>query len=383
MATPLRLAVLRETAPGERRVALVSDGALRLIRRGVEVFVERGAGEGADISDGAYQGAGATVIEALGAMEPAPDVVLCVTRPSEENVKDLAPGGVVVGVLQAASNPDLIDMLADGGLTAFSLERMPRIARAQSMDVLSSQSNLSGYRAAVIGASMLRKVFPMMITAAGTVAPARVLVMGTGVAGLQAIATCRRLGAVVQGYDIRAAAKEQVESLGATFVAPQATDQTETSGGYATELSPEAQDREHQAVLRAVAGSDVVITTALVPGRKAPILLTADMINNMHPGSVIVDVAAEAGGNCELTLPGETVVSNGVTIVGPLNLPSTLSAHASQLYSRNVTNFLELIAKDGQLQLDFEDPVVDACCVTHAGEVRHALKLTRKVAVHA
>jgi proton-translocating NAD(P)+ transhydrogenase subunit alpha len=370
---PLQVGVKRETGPGERRVALVPDGVARLIQSGLAVLVERGAGAGAEFSDAAYESAGAIIVETLEATQPVPDVFVCVARPPDEQVNALAQHTTLVGVLQAASNPEFVQTLADRGVTAFSLERIPRIARAQSMDVLSSQSNLSGYRAALIGASMLRKLFPMMITAAGTVAPARVLVMGAGVAGLQAIATARRLGAVVQGYDIRAAAREQVESLGATFVAPQTTTGTETSGGYATELSQDAQAREREAVLQAVSIADVVITTALVPGRRAPILLTADMVRQMKPGSVVIDVAAEAGGNCELTQPGQTIVSEAVTIVGPLNLPSTVSVHASQLYSRNLTNFLELIVKDGQLSFNFEDPIVDECCVAHAGEVRNGL----------
>ena len=380
---PLQVGVKHETSSGERRVSLVPDGVARLIQSGLAVLVERGAGAGAELSDTAYESVGATIVEALEATRPPPEIVLCVARPADEQANALAANTTLIGVLQAASNPKLVQTLADRGVTAFGLERIPRIARAQSMDVLSSQSNLSGYRAALIGASMLRKLFPMMITAAGTLAPARVLVMGAGVAGLQAIATARRLGAVVQGYDIRAAAREQVESLGATFVAPQTTAGTETSGGYATELSQDAQAREREAVLQAVRIADVVITTALVPGRKAPILLTAEMVRQMKPGSVIVDVAAEAGGNCELTQPGETIASQEVTIVGPLNLPSTVSVHASQLYSRNLTNFLEVIVKDGQLALNFEDPIVDECCVAHAGEVRHGLAISQNVTSHA
>jgi NAD(P) transhydrogenase subunit alpha len=379
----MRVGVVRETGASERRVALVPDGVGRLIRSGLQVEVQRGAGDGADMSDDTYAAAGATLVDKFDADHSPPDVMVRVGRPRDDETNLLETNSVLVGLLQAASCPELLETLADRSITAFSLERIPRIARAQSMDVVSSQSSVSGYRAALIGASTLRKFFPMMITAAGTIPPARVLVMGTGVAGLQAIATARRLGAVVQGYDIRAAAREQVESLGATFVSPQVVGDTETAGGYATELSQDAQERERQAVLRAVSSSDVVITTALIPGRPAPMLISADMVQAMSPGSVIVDIAAEAGGNCELTQPGETIVTNGVTLVGPLNLPSTLSVHASQMYSRNLTNFLDHIIRDGQLMLDFEDPIIDACCVTHAGEVRHGLGRAAPVVTHA
>jgi H+-translocating NAD(P) transhydrogenase subunit alpha len=369
----MRIGVPRETAAGERRVALVPEGAARLVRAGLEVIVEFDAGAAAQMPDATYSAAGATLAASPEALYAASDIVVRVGKPSIADAELLGSGSLLLGLLQPTASADLLQLLAARGVTAFSLERVPRIARAQSMDVVSSQSSVSGYKAALIGAASIGKFFPMMMTAAGTIPPAKVLVMGTGVAGLQAIATARRLGAVVQGYDIRPVAKEQVESLGATFVSPQIAEKTETSGGYATELTQDAQERERQQVVRVVGGADVVITTALVPGRRAPILVTEEMVKAMQPGSVIVDVAAEAGGNCELTVPGESVVRHGVTIHGPLNLPSSIPVHASQMYSRNVTNLLEHVVRDGQLVLDLEDVIVNDCCVTHHGEVRHGL----------
>jgi NAD(P) transhydrogenase subunit alpha len=379
----MRVGVPRESAAGERRVALVPEGAARLVRAGLEVVVEHDAGAFANMPDSAYTAAGATLADSQQAVCGSADIVVRVSRPSLEEADLLRKGTLLIGLLQPTASADLLETLAARGVTALSLERIPRIARAQSMDVISSQSSISGYKAALIGAASSGKFFPMMMTAAGTIPPAKVLVMGTGVAGLQAIATARRLGAVVQGYDIRPAAKEQVESLGATFVSPQVSEKTETAGGYATELSQDAQERERQLVLRVVGASDVVITTALIPGRRAPILVTEEMVSAMRPGSVIVDLAAEAGGNCELTEPGESITKHEVNIIGPLNLPSTLPVHASQMFSRNITNLLEHVVHDGQLALDLEDVIIRDCCVTHSGEVRHGLGRAPLVSSHA
>jgi H+-translocating NAD(P) transhydrogenase subunit alpha len=367
----MRIGVPTETAAGERRVALVPESVGRLVRSGLEVVVQRGAGSRAYFLDAAYADAGATLLDTPEEVFEKADLVAKVAKLSTSEVELVRPGAIVVSLLQPGTSLDLLTRLVERGLTALSLELIPRIARAQSMDVLSSQSSLSGYKAALIAAASLGKFFPMMMTAAGTIPPARVLVMGTGVAGLQAIATARRLGAVVQGYDIRAAAKEQVESLGATFVSPQVSGDTETKGGYAKELSADAQEREQQVVHGIVAAADVVITTALIPGRPAPRLVPASMVAAMQPGSVIVDIAAEMGGNCELTEPGATVTRHDVVIHGPVNLPSTMPLHASQLYSRNVFNLLQHLIRDTEVVLDLEDVITRDCCVTHQGEVRH------------
>jgi NAD(P) transhydrogenase subunit alpha len=378
----MRVGVMRETGPDERRVALVPDGVSRLVRVGVQVVVQRGAGSAAHYQDSTYAAAGATLADSVESVSVAADVMVRVGPPTLAHAEYLRPGCVLLGLLQPWTGADLLEALAARGITALSLERVPRIARAQAMDVMSSQSSVSGYKAALIAAASLGKFFPLMMTAAGTIAPTRVLVMGVGVAGLQAIATARRLGAVVQGYDIRPTAKEQVESLGASFVSPQVRGNTKTRGGYATELSQDVQERERQSLLRTVSASDVLITTALVPGRPAPILVTEAMVESMADGSVIVDIAAQTGGNCELTQPGQSIVHHGVTIIGPLNLPSSVPVHASQLYSRNVSNFLEHIIRGGQPVLDMADVIIDECCVTRAGEVRHGLGRAR-VSAHA
>ncbi len=375
---PVRVAVPREVVPGEQRVALVPDTVERLVKAGFEVLVEADAGVGALFSDEDYRTAGATVGADAAALFGGADVVVKVQKPVERvgtgqhEAELMADGAMLIGFLQPLLNPDLVARLTRKRITSFSMDAVPRIARAQAMDALSSQSSIGGYKAALIAASSLGKLFPMMMTAAGTIPPAKVLVMGTGVAGLQAIATARRLGAVVQGYDIRPVAREQVESLGATFVSPQVVESTETAGGYAKQISDEAQQREREQVLAVVAASDVVIITALIPGRRAPILVTKAMVEAMRPGSVIVDLAAEMGGNCELTEPGASIVVNGVTIHGPTNLPATVPTHASQLYSRNLHNLLQHLTRDGQLTLDFEDTITRECCITHAGEVVHA-----------
>jgi NAD(P) transhydrogenase subunit alpha len=356
--------VPKESATGEQRVALVPDAVTRLGKAGVGVLVEAGAGAGAGFADDAYIAAGATVGSREDAL--AADVVVKVQKPSADEVSLLREGAVLIGHLQPLTDQEGIARLGTRGVTAFAMESIPRISRAQSMDALSSQANVGGYKAVLIAAERLPKFFPMLTTAAGTVAPARVLVLGAGVAGLQAIATARRLGAVVSAFDVRPAVKEQVESLGAKFL-DLGVRTEETAGGYASELTPEQQEQQQRELSARIADMDVVITTAAIPGRPAPRLIPADAVAGMAAGSVIVDLAAETGGNCELTVPGEEVVREGVTIVGVLNLPSTMPTHASQLYARNVTALLELLVKDGELALDFDDEVVAGACVTRPG----------------
>jgi proton-translocating NAD(P)+ transhydrogenase subunit alpha len=360
----MRIGVPKETAPGERRVALVPEVVAKLTAQGHEVLVEAGAGAGALLPDEAYAEAGARLVdagEAFGA-----EVVAKVAAPSPEETGRLRADTVLIGFLGPLTNPDGIRALADRGVIAFAVEAIPRISRAQSMDALSSQSNVAGYRAALIGAMELGRYLPMLMTAAGTIRPATVLVLGAGVAGLQAIATARRLGAVVQAFDVRAVVKEQVESLGAKFLEfDLGGEDLEGEGGYAKELTPEQQAEQQRQLQAAIAKVDVVITTALVPGRPAPKLVTAEAVRAMKPGSVIVDLAGEAGGNCELSRPGELVLEHGVKVLAPLNVPSTLAEHASQLYARNVQSLLELmVGEDGSLALDFDDEIIAGACVT-------------------
>jgi NAD(P) transhydrogenase subunit alpha len=346
-------------------VALVPDGVRRLADQGVDVVVEPDAGLGAGFEDAAYEEAGATLVPDVYADA---DVVCKVQKPSAEEVARLHEGQTLLGLLQPLTSPELVQGLAERRVTSFSLDSIPRITRAQPMDALSSQSTVAGYKAVVLAASHLGKFFPMLTTAAGTIAPARVLVLGAGVAGLQAIATARRLGAVVSAFDVRPVVKEQVESLGATFLELD-VEGAEGVGGYAVALAEDQHAREQELIARHVAESDAVITTALVPGRPAPQLITAEAVRAMRPGSVVVDVAAEAGGNCGLTVPGETIVEGGVTIVGETNLAATVPVHASQMYSRNVYTLLDHLIADGELALDFEDEITRETCVTHEGRV--------------
>lgn len=366
----MKIGVPKETVAGERRVALVPEVVRKLAGSSAEVIVERDAGEGALIGDDQYSEAGATVSTDLETIFSA-DVLVKVAAPSPEETERLKPDGVLIGFLAPLSNADGIQAIARTGVTSFAMEAIPRISRAQSMDALSSQANIAGYRAALIGAQELGRFFPMLMTAAGTIRPATVLILGAGVAGLQAIATARRLGAVVQGFDVRAAVKEQVQSLGATFLEFDLGGDLEGAGGYAKELTPEQQTRQQELMAEAIGKVDVVITTALVPGRRAPILVTADAVRRMKPGSVIVDLAGEAGGNCELSEPGESVIREGVKILAPLNVPSTLAEHASQLYARNVQSLLELMTDEGELKLDFDDEVIAGACITRGGEIVH------------
>jgi NAD(P) transhydrogenase subunit alpha len=346
-------------------VALVPELAGRLVASGFEVLIERGAGEAASFPDAAYEEAGA---RALDDVYGEADAVAKVQTPSEEEVARLREGQVLVGFLQPLTDPEGIERLAARGVTAFAMESIPRITRAQPMDALSSQATVSGYKAALIAADRLPKFFPMLMTAAGTVAPAKVLVLGAGVAGLQAVATARRLGAVVTGFDVRPVVREQIESLGANWLDLGVVGE-ETEGGYAQELSEEQQRRQQEELEARLPEFDVVITTALIPGRAAPRLIPASAVAAMKPGSVIVDLAAEAGGNCELTEPGEEVVREGVTIIGPTNLPSSMPFHASQLYARNVSALLQHLAPEGELKLDFEDEITAGACVTRKEEV--------------
>ena len=357
----------KETAPGEARVAIVPDTARRLTEDGVEVLVEQGAGEAATFADAAYAEAGARIVGADELYADA-DVVCRVGKPSQAEIEPLRPEQALIGLLQPLTDPETLGELAAKGVTAFSMDRIPRVTRAQPMDALSSQSTVAGYKAALLAAEHLGKFFPMLTTAAGTIPPAKVLVLGAGVAGLQAIATARRLGAVVSAFDVRPVVKEQVESLGATFLELD-VEGAEGMGGYAVALAEDQHEREQELIARHAHESDAVITTALVPGRPAPILITEDAVRGMRPGSVVVDLAAEAGGNCADTEPGETVVRDGVTIVGLTNVPATMPVHASQMYSRNVQSFLALLVRDGSLHLDFEDEIVQGTCVAHDGSV--------------
>jgi len=357
--------VPKERAAGERRVALVPELAGRLVASGFEVLVERGAGEAASFPDAAYEEAGARIVDDV---YGEADAVAKVQSPSEDEVVRLREGQVLIGFLQPLTDPEGIARLAARGVTAFAMESIPRITRAQPMDALSSQATVSGYKATLIAADRLPKFFPMLMTAAGTVAPAKVLVLGAGVAGLQAVATARRLGAVVTGFDVRPVVREQIESLGANWLDLGVVGE-ETEGGYAQELSEEQQRRQQEELESRLPEFDVVITTALIPGRSAPRLIPASAVAAMRPGSVIVDLATEAGGNCELTEPGEEVVREGVTIVGPMNLPSSMPLHASQLYARNVSALLQHLAPEGKLVLDFEDEITADACVTRKEEV--------------
>jgi NAD(P) transhydrogenase subunit alpha len=365
----VKVGVPKESAEGERRVALVPDVIRRLGGKGLEVAVESGAGAGASIEDAAFQEAGATTDGPDVAW--ATEVVAKVAPPSGEEIDRLERGAVLIGFLAPLTSPETTRALAEAHVTAFAMEAIPRITRAQSADALSSQATVAGYRAALIAAQELGRFFPMLTTAAGTVAPAKVLVLGAGVAGLQAIATARRIGAVVSGFDVRTAVREQVESLGASFLDLGLETDAEGEGGYARELSEEDRRRQQEALAERTADFDAVITTALVPGRPAPILITAETVANMRAGSVIVDLAGEAGGNCELSEPGEKVVRDGVTIVAPLSLPSSMAEHASQLYARNVASLLELMVEDGELSLNLEDEVLKGACITHEGAIVH------------
>jgi H+-translocating NAD(P) transhydrogenase subunit alpha len=360
------VAALRERQADERRVALVPELLPRLVKGGLEVQVETGAGEAAGFPDSVYREAGAK----LGPDPlPAADFLLKVRPPTKEEAARFKPGATFIGFLHPAANAEVVADLASQSITAFAMDLMPRITRAQPMDALSAMSTIAGYKAVLLAANRLPRIFPLLMTAAGTVHPARVFIIGAGVAGLQAIATAKRLGAVVEAFDTRPAVREQVESLGAKFVALELqAEKAEAATGYATAQTEEFYKRQRELMSRSVAAADVVVTTALVPGKKAPVLITEEMVRGMRPGSVIVDLAAEQGGNCALTQPGKDAVDQGVTILGPLNLPSTVPYHASQMYARTVVNYLLHLFRDGQLRVDLTDELTRGPLVTHQGK---------------
>jgi NAD(P) transhydrogenase subunit alpha len=367
----MKIGVPKETAVNERRVALTPEViSQRLVKAGLAIVVERGAGESASFGDEAYRAAGAAVGATAADVFGQSDVVLKVQPPSPDEVGLCREGAALVAVFQPSAAGEAVAQLAARKVTAFSLALLPRITRAQPMDVLSSQATVAGYKAVLIAAVATGRFFPMLVTAAGTLSPARVLVLGAGVAGLQAIATARRLGAVVSAFDVRPAVKEQVESLGAKFLAMQISEQAETAGGYAKQLSEDTHRRELAFIAQHVKDADIVITTAAIPGQRAPTLITAEAVDGMKAGAVIVDLAVETGGNCELAQPGRDVVRNGVAILGPLNVASTMPYHASQMYARNISSFVLYVVKDGALGLDLNDEIMRDTCVTHAGEVR-------------
>lgn len=372
----MKVGVVRETFPGERRVALIPASLPPLTKAGIEVIVERGAGASAGHPDEAYQEKGATLVDREAVF--GADVVLMVRalganpKAGAADLQLLKSGQVVLAMCDPLGSPDAVAQMATKGVSLFALELIPRITRAQSMDVLSSMATVAGYKAVLLAANHLPKLFPMMMTAAGTLSPAKVFVIGAGVAGLQAIASARRLGAVVQAYDVRAAVKEQIESLGAKFVEmPLAAGGAEGAGGYAKQMDDEFYRKQRELMAQTVAASDVCITTAAIPGKPSPVLVTADAVRGMHPGSVIVDLAAERGGNCELTKADETIEVHGVTILGPTNLPSEAPTHASQMYAKNLTNFLALITKDGKVNLNMDDQIVRETLTTLGGDVVH------------
>lgn len=368
----MRVAVLKETRSAENRVALVPLGVKNLVKRGLTVTVQAGAGETSGVSDLMYREAGAEI--AASAQETLEDakLILVVNPPSSNELAHLSEGSILVGFLDPLSDPDLVSRLIDLKVTGISMELVPRITRAQSMDALSSQATVAGYKAVLLAANHLPKFLPMFTTAAGTIRPAKALILGAGVAGLQAIATARRLGAVVEAFDVRPAVKEQVESLGASFLESEEEVTAEGEGGYAKELTEDQHNKELELIGSALIDTDIVITTAQIPGRKAPILITEGMVKTMKYGSVIVDLAAESGGNCELSEAGETVLAHGVQILGPSNLPASIPVHSSQMYSKNIVTLIsEFLGDDGQLQLDFENDVVGPSTVTHGGEIQN------------
>jgi NAD(P) transhydrogenase subunit alpha len=370
----MRIGVPKETAAGERRVALVPEVVSKLKAKGLEVVVQKGAGEEALLPDAAFAEAGARI-----SGDPTEiwksDVVLTISPPTSGQIRLLAPGSILIGFLAPLTSPQTTRALAEAKATAFAMESIPRISRAQSMDALSSQSSVAGYKAALLGAEQMGRFYPMLMTAAGTIPPAKVLVLGVGVAGLQALATAKRLGARTTGYDVRPEVAEQVRSLGAQWL--DLGVEASGEGGYARELTEQERARQQQALTDAIKGFDVVITTALVPGREAPKLVTAQAVEGMKPGSVIVDLAGEAGGNSELTEPGQTVVRHDVKIISPLNLPASMAEHSSQLFARNVSALLDLfVAEDGSLKLDFDDEIVSGACIVRDGEIVHSAAKT-------
>jgi len=367
----MKIGVIKEIEFGERRVALIPEVVSRLTKNGLEILIESQAGELSFFADSTYEAAGAKIITDKSYLINESDILLKVGAPREEEVDMLKKGQIAIGFLNPLGRPELIRRLANQGVTALSMEMIPRSSRAQSMDALSSQASIAGYKAVLIAASALPKYLPMLTTAAGTIPPAKVVVLGAGVAGLQAIATARRLGAQVEAYDIRPAVREEVQSLGARFIDVVLQEETTAGGGYAKEISEAAKKHAQEVLTKHIKEADIVITTAQVPGRKAPVMVSDAMISQMKPGSVIVDLAGEQGGNCEGTEAGKEVCHHGVTIISPLNLPSSTPIHASQKYSKNLLNLLNHMIKKGELNLDFEDDIISSTCVTHAGEIRN------------
>ncbi len=370
MTTPIVIVVPKELTPGEQRVATVPEVVRNLIKSGCEVRVEHDAGAMAHYPDAAFTAAGATIVPDRDALFAGARIILAVQPPTVAEVEQLPEGTIVVGFMNPAGNLETIKKMRDRKITAFALELVPRISRAQSMDALSSQATAGGYVAVILGAEHCPRFLPMLTTAAGTIRPSTVLVLGAGIAGLMAIATAKRLGALVEAYDVRRAAGEQVRSLGAKFLELEIN--AEGQGGYARELTPEEKVKEQEMVSAAVARADIIITTAAIPGRKAPVLITKETVTTMKPGAVIIDMAAESGGNCELTQAGRTIQTNGVTIIGPKNLPAKVPFHASQMYAKNLQGFLTLlIDKNGSLVPEYTDEILTASLLVHAGHVCH------------
>ncbi|MCG6900912.1 MAG: Re/Si-specific NAD(P)(+) transhydrogenase subunit alpha [Gammaproteobacteria bacterium] len=365
---PIRVAVPKEIYPGERRVALVPEVSQKMAKLDIEVLVETGAGNAAHYPDAAF--ASARIVNDAASLYGEADIVLTVQPPTPELVEQLREGSILIGMLLPYQRLQHVTRLRERNITSFAMELVPRISRAQSMDALSSQAAAAGYKAVIMAAERSGRFFPMLTTAAGTIRPSKVVVIGAGVAGLQAIATARRLGAMVEGYDVRAATKEQVESLGARFIDIKVA--AEGTGGYARELTEDEKQQQQATLAEHIAAANVVICTAALPGRPSPMIITTAMVDSMKPGAVIIDLAAEGGGNCELTRAGEEVLHNGISIVGPLNVPSMLAVHASEMYAKNLFNFLSPMIRDGTVLPDWEDPVFAESVLTHQGEIRHA-----------
>jgi NAD(P) transhydrogenase subunit alpha len=367
----MRIAVPKEIGPGEARVAIVPETIRRLVKKGLEVSVESGAGEGARFADEEYKEAGALIERSADSLLGAADVVVKVQPPTPEEIAKTREGAALISFLFPLINLDVVQALAARKITAIAVDSIPRTTLAQMMDALSSQATISGYVAVIMAAHALPKFFPMLMTAAGTIAPAKVLVLGAGVAGLQAVATAKRLGAAVEAFDVRKVVRGQVESLGAKFVEVNMAEDAQTESGYAKEVSEEYKRRQAELIRQHLGKSDVCVTTALIPGQRAPILITDEMVRDMRPGSVIVDLAAEQGGNCALTEPGTEVVRHGVSIIGLLNLPSRKAVHSSQMYSRNMEKLLLHLLSDGRLKIDLQDEITRGCVITREGEIVH------------
>lgn len=373
----MKIAVLKEIVANERRVAVIPDSVKRLTRKGIDVLVQAGAGAESGFADADYEKAGATVVDSIEKLVADSDAIVKVQPPTLEEIDKFKAGSVSISIIQPLTRHDIVKKLAEQKVSAFGMDAIPRITLAQSMDVLSSMSTIAGYKAVLLAADNTNKFFPMLMTAAGTIAPARVLVLGAGVAGLMACATAKRLGAVVEATDVRPVVKEQVQSVGAKFLEVATDESGEAEGGYAKEMSDDYKRKQAEMVAKHIAKADVVIPTALIPGRKAPILITEEHVKSMKPDSIVVDLAAEMGGNCELTVPGENVVRHGVLIIGHTNLPSTMSYHASQMFSRNVEKYLYHLTDENGFKMDLDDEITKGSLITHQGAVVH--EMTKKI----